>query len=118
MVSLNSYMAYDPGDYHHFGMSHWVQNVEEFDYERVIHFSIFDRWKSWKGVGMNDEAFWVTCWDNLEYQFYYIGFDDEYRNFFGKAFFAGLIPEYSSISSSVAVFGAICINVVVVRVFF
>ena len=63
---------------------------------------------------MDDEAFWVACQDNIDCQFY----GDEYRSFFWKAFFTCFILDYCFPSCSVAVFGAICINVGVIRVFF
>ena len=62
---------------------------------------------------MNDEVFWVVCRDNVECQF-----GGKYGSFFWKTFFACFILEYYFPFRSVAVFGAIYINVEVVRVFF
>ena len=57
---------------------------------------------------MNDESFCAACQDNVLSQIYCAGFSAEYESFFWKVFFTCFIFQYCSISSSVAVFGAIC----------
>ena len=76
-----------------------------------------NRWKHNEGIRMDNKTFCVACQDNVECQFYCTGFRGEYGSFFCKAFCWCFILEYFSTSSSVAPFGAICINVEVVKVF-
>ena len=119
MVSLDSYIARNPAEYH---LLVWLTEFKSLKNWMIkglsdYLFLIDSRSKYRVRISMADESFRAACRDKVECQIYCTGFGGEYEGSFERDFLIIIVKNCSTSSSEIA-FETICVNVKVVSVFF